>query len=117
MADFCHEWEPGGLGCYGHGYPEINKKTQCPPDCLGDFTQTAREWEKQIGDGKAILLGLCEGHGTRVFMYRRGRQLFIEHATNGEIKWKLQERSKTPIASVPSHSKSLKRTRKQQRAG
>ncbi len=41
----------------------------------------ARKWAKKIGDGKEILLGLCEGHGTRVSLYRQGKQLFIEHAS------------------------------------
>jgi hypothetical protein len=97
VADFCHEWEPGGLGCHGHGYPKKRGKLQCPHDCLGDFTQTAREWAKKLGDGEEILLGLCEGHGTLVFLYREGEQLYIEHAPNGPIKWKPQGDAKREV--------------------
>jgi hypothetical protein len=113
MADYCHEWEPAGLGFHGHGYPEKNGKVQCPPDCLGDFTQMAREWAKKLGDGKEVFLGLCEGHGTRVFLYRYGSQLYIEHATNGAIEWKPQPaRSKIPIKSVSRSNKAHHRKRK-----
>jgi len=26
MADFCHKWEPGGIGCHGHGYPKKEER-------------------------------------------------------------------------------------------
>ena len=42
------------MGCHGHGYPEKKGKVKCPPDCLGDLTQMAREWAKKLGDGKEI---------------------------------------------------------------
>lgn len=48
MADYCHDWEPGGLGCHPH--------VLCSPDCLGDFTEIAHEWAYKLNEGKEALL-------------------------------------------------------------
>jgi hypothetical protein len=71
MAEFCHDYEPGGLGCPQHG---------CPPDCIGDFTKTARQWATKLEDGKEVFLGLCEGHGAALYLYREHANLYVEHS-------------------------------------
>jgi len=99
MADFCHKWEPGGLGCHGHNYPENKSKkgkVKCPPDCLGDFTELARDFSKKLKDGQEIILGLCEVHEALVYMSRLGEQLYVEHVSGDRssrrMKWKVAAR-------------------------
>lgn len=71
MADFCHEWEPGGPWC---------GKGPCPDDCLGDFTEKARRWAAVIDPGFYVILGFCEGHGQAVYLYRdKLGDFFFEH--------------------------------------
>lgn len=79
MADFCHDWEPGGLGCY----PNV----PCSPDCLGDFTEMAHNWAHKLKDGDEILLGLCEGHGANVYLIRDADKLYIEDPANYYKEW------------------------------
>jgi len=73
----------------------------------GSMVEWVAMGTKKLGDGKEIFLGLCEGHGTRVFLYRYGSQLYIEHATNGAIEWKPQ-----PARSKMAANKLRNRTRK-----
>jgi hypothetical protein len=58
MADFCHEFDPGGLGCPHPG--------PCPEGCLGDFHSTAHEVVELLRPGYQTTLGICEGHGSVV---------------------------------------------------
>lgn len=66
------------MGCYPH--------VPCSPDCLGDFTEMARRWAHKLKDGKEILMGLCEGHGTNVYLIKDGK-LYIEHPTAIFKEW------------------------------
>ena len=81
MSDHCHDWEPGGLGC---SCAEFSALGRCPTDCLGDFTPQGRKWATKLSEGESISLGLCEGHGTDVFLLNRGGALFVHHATGLE---------------------------------
>lgn len=80
MSDFCHDYAPGGLGCL---------PGPCPPDCLGDFTETARERAATLPDGYEALLGICEGHGGYIVLCKRGGKVHIEEHING--KWVKKE--------------------------
>lgn len=92
MADFCHDWEPGGMGCYPH--------VPCSPDCLGDFTEMARKWAHKLTDGAEIILGLCEGHGSNVYLIRQADKLYIEDPAHYYREWapntKKMERGNRP---------------------
>lgn len=79
MADFCHDWEPGGLGCCW-------MKCGCPPDCIGDFTPTARARYKEVEPGYTLVLGLCEGCGAWVVLVNRDGKYFVEHEDIGSGK-------------------------------
>lgn len=59
MADFCHEFDPGGLGCPHPG--------PCPDGCLGDFGDAAQEAARMLSAGYEVQLGICEGHGLLVY--------------------------------------------------
>lgn len=72
MADYCHDFLPGDLGCSTH---------PCPPDCVGDFTNSARSWAKKTKPGYEVQLGICEGHGALLFLVRKEDGSFVlEHA-------------------------------------
>ncbi len=76
MADFCHNADPGGLGCVAVGWPVGEDRVyRCGLDCYGDFTEDVRA----IRAGEASFLGLCEAHGF-VFAGRddSGTAYFIE---------------------------------------
>ena len=74
MADFCHDFDPGGLGC---PHPELHEgftgdpdTSHCPALCLGDFQWilTPTVPNHSLTPGYEINLGICEGHGTCVFL-------------------------------------------------
>jgi len=72
MADFCHDYDPGGLGCGGEG--------DCPSDCIGDFTLVARSRARTMKPGYLFFMGICEGHGDYVFLVRQqDGSYIIEH--------------------------------------
>jgi hypothetical protein len=65
MADFCHDLDPGGLGCGAAGHDE----TKCPKPCLGEFQWALTDATCQgLTPGYEVNLGICEGHGTVVFL-------------------------------------------------
>lgn len=71
MADFCHAYDPGGLGCPHPG--------PCQPGCLGDFDWDALIHEGTLQVGYEVMLGICEGHGSTVFMHRTEEGVFMVH--------------------------------------
>lgn len=71
MADFCHDWDPEGLGCGGGPCPEI---------CIGDFTGLIEEHTKDLWPGFMVGAGLCEGHGSAVYFERhKDGSLWFKH--------------------------------------
>ena len=76
MADFCHDFEPGGLGCFGHWPISADgENALCGEGCYGDFTEVVRELRS---DG-VYIVGLCEEHG-HAFAARdsAGKTWFVE---------------------------------------
>lgn len=54
MADFCHDYDPGGIGCPHPG--------PCPEPCYGDFA-TMVDAVRREGTGTYDSF-ICEGHGS-----------------------------------------------------
>lgn len=90
MADYCHDWEPGGLGCNGVG------EGNCPPDCFGDFTSIIKKYSGEIEVGEEIMVGICEGHGAYVILFRDEEGLGVTHlgAQDGKIMKELTRKLK-----------------------
>jgi hypothetical protein len=76
MADFCHDWDPGDIGCV---LPMRENGGTCPPDCLGDFTAEARAAAATLECGEEIDLGVCEGHGGHVVLRREHDGFHVRH--------------------------------------
>ena len=55
MAEFCHDYEPGGLGCIGH--PK-NPDGTCVQPCYGDFQELVEQTPHNCFN-----IAICEGHG------------------------------------------------------
>jgi hypothetical protein len=71
VADFCHDYEPGGLGCRG----ECTK-----PQCFGDFTEDLVRRSEEVDPGFILTLGICEGHGANVYLLREDDgKLYFKH--------------------------------------
>lgn len=70
MADFCYDFDPGGLG--GH-HPMGNFAW-----ALTHFTLVA---------GQSVMLGICEGHGCLVF---------LEKTTDGITRFVHEDKSVRP---------------------
>jgi len=64
MADFCHDFDPGGLGGY---HP------------LGDFSWALEKWGSKLKVDEFVRLGLCEGHGCGVALERHEDGLTLVH--------------------------------------
>lgn len=71
MADFCHEFDPGGLGCPHPG--------PCKDQCLGDFETKALALAPNLREGRMVCLGICEGHGCNVWLVHADDGVFVEH--------------------------------------
>jgi hypothetical protein len=71
LADFCHDWEPGGLGCRG----------KCEgPQCFGDFTKEVLRRGPEVDAGYILTIGICEGHGANVYLLREDDgKLYFKH--------------------------------------
>lgn len=83
MADFCHDWEPSGWGCPHRMSDQDNADlvATCRPNgqCFGDFTICTDEWKTRLDVEYEVNLGICEGHGTYVFLRRDGEGTWFEH--------------------------------------
>lgn len=55
MADFCHDFDPGGLG-------------GDPP--MGDFNWSVEHYKSILKPGLCVVLGICEAHGCTVSLVR-----------------------------------------------
>ena len=86
MADFCHDWDPGGLGCPHRENDDGEFVTNCPDGCLGDFHWALKEY-KDMKPGYEVQLGICEGHGTIAYLENDGGTLkLVEYPIGGVVK-------------------------------
>ncbi len=79
MADFCN-WYGSFCGCGEVDDPSNPYYSPCPPDCVCDFTEDAREASKWLPEGHVTDLGCCEGHATAVSLVKLNGKFFIQHA-------------------------------------
>jgi len=73
MADFCHEYEPGGIGCIGADpkWPQRDLFVDCvPEECFGDFTWLVRQYAPLLPIDFSQYLGICEGCGCDIYLDR-----------------------------------------------
>jgi len=73
MADFCYDFDPGGLG----GEPP-----------MGDFNYAIKDGGlPELKPGYEIRLGICEGHGGCVYLVRdEDGSLWFEHGPGRDYR-------------------------------
>ena len=86
MADFCHDYEPNGIGCI---LPMKDNGGEHPDLCFGDFTELVKLHGPTLAPSYEVNLGICEGHGGCVYLVRDDDgSLWFEH---GEVMGGKQE--------------------------
>lgn len=112
MSDFCHEFDPGGLGCphpeLDEGFTGDSNAPHCPEHCLGDFHWAlTSEVVHGLDVGFELLLGICEGHGTAVYLHRDDEGYWFEHGPADpdeprREEEKIPERKKVTLPALPA---------------
>jgi|PlaIllAssembly_1097288.scaffolds.fasta_scaffold00061_13 hypothetical protein len=107
MADFCHDYEPGGIGCGVFG-------KQCPEDCLGDFTASARAVVEKLPCNHHIVLGICEGCDAMAVLSRddSGTFWFEHHPFDGTDMWTRKWRDDPELKTCSDTTQSEVRERR-----
>ena len=77
MADFCHEFDPGGLGCPHPG--------PCAEVCFGDFKDAWGGEIDELNPGYEMILGICEGHGITVVVVNIDGRLVMQHVGAADV--------------------------------